>query len=743
MQSVPTATPIPLRTDDAAILDNFDRRLHRLEQQVSGSLSGRVSYVEEGNFPDGIIIGGDPIGMIPPNAVTGVTATPGTFFENIFCDVEWDEAATGPDAVSFDVDLAEKLAGPTYSILNVFNTAGTNIRLNNLKPNKNYGVRVLPVNNLGVRGATPAWVDFTTGADNTIPPAPTGLGLARGATTVVVRFDGLTEAQAPDVAWGHGNYEIQIDTVNTFNSGNLRSMISSATVVAFSDIIGELPSWYARVRAIDSSGNASAWSAIFGPSGPMGGTVDSMIVAGLDAAKITFGTMSGDRITVNTLDAGRIKTSSLTAAEITLNGGAFKAGNPPTTGVLINSQGLRVYQGGSATVILDSVTGNATFSGTIVTANMVGGSITGGTITGAVIQTSASGQRIIMNSITDSLQFFSGSGTETFHGEIYTDVDPTVGPYMIVRGPKQASGNDSQLMLWGHSPAFPTAEIHLDTQAVRFTNIPFAYPYMYFDEHGFSLLGMGAGEFKFAVGGDSFAKYLLLGELPSGMVFYVEEGAPSRMYLGNGNASDWWSLKTVGSTGRVGTDFGYYVDFSGETPASTGRDHLHSAFRARGNSDSQYVNALGVEKSGGTFSGVLALAGNDGNPTRFVTGGGGGTGYIEIWVQDIAIASSSDFKQNIRDLNIRTGETIDALRPRSFEFRPAKRTSPGADQDGALTEPVQERIGFIAEEMHEVFPEAVKSGSGKHEAISYITVVTLLVAEVQELRNRVAQLEAA
>lgn len=499
MQAVPTFTEMPMTGDPAKIFDNFDRRIHKLEQLLSGSFDSRVSWIEDGNLPDEIIVDGVPISMVPPEDVTGVTATPDTFFENIFCDVEWDEALTGPDAVSFDVDLAEKTAGPTYTILNVFSTAATNIRINNLEPNKDYGVRVVPVNNIGVRAAPPAWVDFTTGADSTIPPAPSGIVIGSGATTVVVKFDGLTEVQAPDVAWGHGNYEIEIDTVNTFDSPFFRSTVSSATVVAFNDITPVLdpnppflpdPSvqlpWYARVRAIDSSGNASAWSAVAGPSGPLGGVDGSMLLSNLNAAYIQFGTMSGDRITVNTLDAGRIKTSSITAADITLAGGSFRAGSPPTTGVLINSQGVRLYQGGSAVVILDAVTGNATFSGAITASTIGGSSITGGTITGGaitggtitgttitggVLQTSATGQRVVITGSTHLVEFFSGDVDESHSGKIAADVatpegESTPYAYLEISSPRALNGDKSTISLWGAYGGTIPSQVVINTDSM-------------------------------------------------------------------------------------------------------------------------------------------------------------------------------------------------------------------------------------------------------------------------------------
>ncbi len=279
----------------------------------------------------------------------------------------------------------------------------------------------------------------TTGLDSTIPPAPTGVVFGRGATTVIVKFNKLNDIPgdplyAPDVANGHGVYEIQVDTANTFATGNFRSMTSTATVVAFNDVITASPSWYVRVRAIDSSGNPSAWSAVTGPTSPAGGVNDSMIVADLSAAKIQFGVMDGDRIDVNTLKAETLETSTLTSADITLNGGSFRAApgafNPGVSGVglLMNSQGIRLYNGATATIVLDAATGNGFFNGNITsTATITGGTIasgtfssgsitgttiTGTTITGGILQTAASpNKRVEIAAATNQIRFYDSSNT--------------------------------------------------------------------------------------------------------------------------------------------------------------------------------------------------------------------------------------------------------------------------------------------------------------------------------------------
>lgn len=135
-------------------------------------------------------------------------------------------------------------------------------------------------------------------------------------------------------------------------------------------------------------------------------TSDKISTAGLDAAHIKFGTMSGDRITANTLDVASLKTSTMTAQEITLSGGIsggrLKAGNPlggaGTSGMYIDSNGVRIYKDGSVVITLDAGTGSGTFKGTITS---------GTTITGATVQTTGA---TILISDTDGLKV-KGSGS--------------------------------------------------------------------------------------------------------------------------------------------------------------------------------------------------------------------------------------------------------------------------------------------------------------------------------------------
>lgn len=88
-------------------------------------------------------------------------------------------------------------------------------------------------------------------------------------------------------------------------------------------------------------------------------------------------------------------------------------------------------------------------------------------------------------------------------------------------------------------------------------------------------------------------------------------------------------------------------------------------------------------------------------------------------------ASDQALKENVRDLPYGL-DAVNQMQPRSFDYV----------IDGS------ESIGFIAQEMENVVPEVV-SGNDGHKGISYGQLTAVLVNAVQELSDRVVQLEAS
>lgn len=358
--------------DPLDLLAELDRRLANLEQMATAPSAAAT------NVAIGSTVGNPAVVLqqiISP--VTGVTVVPGALFSSIYADVSWTPPSDG-SAVAYDVTWAQDAGGGVYSNANAQRVGGTNYRIIALSPNTPYVVAVYAVNALGQSARYPpaagSYVSFTSTQDAVAPPAVSNVLIGVGATSIIITFTGLTMLQAPDVANNHGLYQVDISTDPTFGTVS-ESVRTGATVVAFNDL-NTSSTWYARVSAIDSSGNQGPY--VLSSGNVAGGVVDAMLVGNFSAVHITFGSMSGDRIQGNTLDVGSIKTSTLSVSTIILNGGALTAGNPPTTGLILNSQGLRLYQNGSITVALDAITGIGTFNG-----NLSGNQISGATITGS------------------------------------------------------------------------------------------------------------------------------------------------------------------------------------------------------------------------------------------------------------------------------------------------------------------------------------------------------------------------
>ena len=116
-------------------------------------------------------------------------------------------------------------------------------------------------------------------------------------------------------------------------------------------------------------------------------------------------------------------------------------------------------------------------------------------------------------------------------------------------------------------------------------------------------------------------------------------------------------------------------------------------------------------------------------------------------------ASDRSLKDNIRDLasDIDVGELIDRIKPVAFEW---KATAPEFDVVAASAPRSNIGHGFIAQELYEVVPLAVTPplpiGPGKRDpkdgphlwGADFSKLVPYLVAELQALRKRVAELEA-
>lgn len=218
-----------------SLLDELDRRVYNLEQMVTSTSFGSGQQVAIPSSDPG----GNPVVIqqliSPPSSVTVKT---GAFYGNIYADVMWTPPEDGT-AISYEIDWAIKQLDGTFGIPGAARVGGNQYRINGLSPNSTYQIEVYGVNVLGQMARYPTgadtWVTFTTGNDQTVPPAVSNVKVSKGATTVVVTFDPLTFEQAPDVANGSGTYQIDLSNDPTFGT-LFRTTRTTSSVVSFSDI---------------------------------------------------------------------------------------------------------------------------------------------------------------------------------------------------------------------------------------------------------------------------------------------------------------------------------------------------------------------------------------------------------------------------------------------------------------------------------------------------------------------------
>jgi hypothetical protein len=130
----------------------------------------------------------------------------------------------------------------------------TSTQINNLTPYVEYDFRIRTYDWSANFSNWSSTVTTTTAASNTAPSAPTGVAISGGMQTATVTWNANSE---PDLDY----YEIQLDTANTFNTGNLQTVTTAGTVISFVNLTaGE--TYYTRVRAYDNLGLNSSWSSI-------------------------------------------------------------------------------------------------------------------------------------------------------------------------------------------------------------------------------------------------------------------------------------------------------------------------------------------------------------------------------------------------------------------------------------------------------------------------------------------------
>lgn len=253
------ATGTLTRPDLGSVLSGVLSRVATLEQQVGLPAAGGATPTDPSFNTVTVTGGGTTVRLgYTTSTPTNLVLTPGSYLDTCWIDVSWTASSDGTD-VFYDLQVALKNIDATYAPADVIRTSLTSLRVNNLRPNATYGFKVTPFNGVGVPGTSlpsSGFTDATTVPDSSPPTQVTGVTATAGLGSAIVTWNDNTEA---DVALGQGVYEIQRDTTNTFTSGGLETRRLSATIATWIGLPGGTTQYF-RVRAIDSSGNAGAYS---------------------------------------------------------------------------------------------------------------------------------------------------------------------------------------------------------------------------------------------------------------------------------------------------------------------------------------------------------------------------------------------------------------------------------------------------------------------------------------------------
>lgn len=268
--------------------------------------SGNVSAFSQAS--DAVSAGTLGIDTEPPAVPGGLSIIPGndstdSTGDSGYVDVTWTSSAS-TDLLGYYIRY-----GRSASVWDeyVFMEKGQNSkRIYGLRSGITYYFQVNATDGSNPSAYIPATpISVTIPADTSSPASPTGLIAVAGFNNIIAYWNRNSEK---DVDLGRGTYDFQISTSSTFASV-LQARTITGTVATFTGLTTD-QIYYVRVRAIDSTGNASPWSAaVSATPGKISGAAsitNGTIVGDLIAAN----TIVGDKVVANTIDADRLKTNT-------------------------------------------------------------------------------------------------------------------------------------------------------------------------------------------------------------------------------------------------------------------------------------------------------------------------------------------------------------------------------------------------------------------------------------------------
>lgn len=104
--------------------------------------------------------------------------------------------------------------------------------------------------------------------------------------------------------------------------------------------------------------------------------------------------------------------------------------------------------------------------------------------------------------------------------------------------------------------------------------------------------------------------------------------------------------------------------------------------------------------------------------------------YHDVYVSAIYESSDQRLKTNISNIQSPLNKTL--------QLRPVHYSLLNTNQEKSS----KEDIGFIAQELENIIPEAVSTDDSGNKMVNYRTIIPILTGAIQELSTKIAELEA-
>jgi hypothetical protein len=261
---------------------------------ASGSATPGSAFIVDLTAPD------QPTAL----AVTGAVDPKDPSGANVIATVTWSQTSVG-DLSGFTIRY-RKTGDTNWFTYDVTDGSLRATTIGGLSPGTGYDFQIKSYDFSANTAGFTSTQTMSSVTDSSAPSSPSGVTLAAGVTSVIVFW---TENTETDVKNGAGTYEVQIATNSGFTTGVVTNK-TSATVTSFTGLVTGTTYW-ARVRAVDSSGNASSYAASTPTSIATASITNADIATGtLTADRLVAATITGDKIAANTIDAASLKVNT-------------------------------------------------------------------------------------------------------------------------------------------------------------------------------------------------------------------------------------------------------------------------------------------------------------------------------------------------------------------------------------------------------------------------------------------------